>query len=158
MKQKLEVLKFCNKNNIRIDDKSLLETAELVYQWASSNSPKNETPLVEGILLKDEYGGAPIPKHNLTRVLDVLDPNWRKPKKPVIEETVFPGNKDEIADVLKQTDGIDISERDLDRVFPNRQKNSETATFVTDELPTSNKKLDDYELEELLDILNTDEF
>lgn len=136
-KQKLQVLQFCNKNNIRIDDKSLLETAELVYQWVNSNSPKNGIPIVEGILLKDEYGGAPIPKHNLTRVLDVIDPGWRKPKKPVIEETVFPGNKDEIADVLKHTTPL---------------------PFVTDELPTSNEKLDDCELKELLDILDNDGF
>lgn len=98
---------------------------------------KNETPIVEEIPLKDEYGGDPIPKHNLTRVLDVLDPSWRKPKKSVIKETVFPGNKDEIADVLKHTTPL---------------------PFVTDELPTSNKKLDDYELEELLDILDNDDF
>lgn len=144
--QRLTALKFVKDNNFEIEGKTIFETAEEVFKWASQDKPleanqnENDSTVVENEPI-DEYGGAPIPKRNFTRVLDKIIPGWRNPVKPIVVETVLHGDKEEIAKV------IDISEPFFDG-YGNMIWNSENIFSPED----------DCELEDILQRIDDDDF
>lgn len=135
--KRLEALKFVKDNNFEIEDKTIFETAEEVFKWASDGQP----PKSIGEQCVRESTDEMDVRDRFTKVLDKVDPNWRNSRITPIQPVVLHGDKEEIAKV------IDISEPFFDE-YGNMIWGGENI-FTTK---------DDCELEDFLQSIDDDDF